>query len=636
MKDERNWHEVAFQWLVFHSAAGFVILSLVALRLGILPWEAGRKDVFVAGLLVAGYASGAIVTHIVRWIRGDAHVVEVLVAAVAGYAPVFAALVLVDVQFSFLLPVAGLTASVVFLAVIFSLPEYRTMAIAAALVAAFAGWGVLGARTAVRDGAGTQGDVDSVRINSSLYALEATFYRKPFPENYTGWASGAITQLEDQYLVVTGAGDLYAFRFSSAPDRRIKVTPKGDVPLNRGSFTSVTGETNYNHFFRVLDLYARKKDERTRLYASYHHWKPEQECFLVRLSAVDLPSDGTVPRLTDSDWKTIHETEPCLPLKTDTDPNWPFRGMEGGGRIAPLDSNHLLMTVGDHGFNGYRYEPDYVQDTTSSYGKTVAVDLSDGDWEPYTIGHRNPQGLWVDTSGVAWLTEHGPRGGDELNRLVEGENYGWPVVTNGTDYGKHAWPLNDDQGRHDGFRRPVLAWVPAIGPSNLLRVDGSLFGAWQGDLLVTSLKSETIYRTRIREGKVVLTEPIDIGERIRDIIQDESGRIVLWTDSYSIVVLEPTTMAFARCSGCHNIGDGTDHALGPDLAGIPGREIASAEGYDYSEALRELDGRWTEERLRRFLRDPQAVAPGTSMRMSGIDDPDLRDTIVDYLVSESR
>jgi len=127
--------------------------------------------------------------------------------------------------------------------------------------------------------------------------------------------------------------------------------------------------------------------------------------------------------------------------------------------------------------------------------------------------------------------------------------------------------------------------------------------------------------------------------RIRDLIEASDGKIVLWADDdNAIVSVQPAygssgEIAFAtNCSGCHKIGDGTSHRIGPDLWGVIGRRIASSDGYgDYSAALRGLGGKWDEQRLDAFIKNPQAAAPGTAMEFDGVADAATRAKIIDYI-----
>jgi cytochrome c2 len=212
-------------------------------------------------------------------------------------------------------------------------------------------------------------------------------------------------------------------------------------------------------------------------------------------------------------------------------------------------------------------------------------------------------------------------------------------VTYGVDYGTFKWPLNPKQGEHEGFEAPFYAWMPSIGVSNLVGVEKDLFPAWKGDLLVSSLAGHRIFRVRIRDDRVAYAEPILIDTRIRDIAEGQDGQIVLWADEdNTIISLRPLVGAggeaiFATsCSGCHRLGDGTSHRIGPDLWGIIGRGVASADGYvDYSPALRGIGGKWNEQRLDQFITNPQRVVPGTAMEFDGLPDANSRRQVIDYI-----
>jgi cytochrome c len=198
--------------------------------------------------------------------------------------------------------------------------------------------------------------------------------------------------------------------------------------------------------------------------------------------------------------------------------------------------------------------------------------------------------------------------------------------------------LNPHQGHHEGFVPPVFAWVPSIGVSNLLRLQGAAFPLWKDDLLVTSLHGRTVFRMHIEENRPVFAEPIQLGERIRDIVEGPDGQILLWTDNYSLVSVQQASgsggaMLFGtRCGGCHKIANGTNSSYGPDLYEIVGRAAGSNSSFDgYSPAMKAFGKTWTAERLDTFLRNPQALVPGTLMSFPGVKDPKERAAIVGFL-----
>jgi glucose/arabinose dehydrogenase len=137
-----------------------------------------------------------------------------------------------------------------------------------------------------------------------------------------------------------------------------------------------------------------------------------------------------------------------------------------------------------------------AQNPDSDFGKILKIDLRTSTKSHVSIGHRNPQGLTITASGAMYATEHGPQGGDELNLIVPGKNYGWPIETYGAHYGKYDWPVQTRNAK--AFERPVLAWVPSIGVSNLIELE-NFHPAWNGDLLVESLKAQSLFRLR-RDG----------------------------------------------------------------------------------------------------------------------------------------
>ncbi|MGE0623619.1 MAG: PQQ-dependent sugar dehydrogenase [Pseudomonadales bacterium] len=208
-----------------------------------------------------------------------------------------------------------------------------------------------------------------------------------------------------------------------------------------------------------------------------------------------------------------------------------------GGKLIFLPDGTLLLTTGE-GFN-YR---EAAQDTYSLLGKTVRIhtDGSIPEDNPFTdgiaghpavwtYGHRNPQGLAYDpVSGTVWAHEHGPRGGDELNVILPGTNYGWPAITYGMDYsGAYVSPFTE----HPGMAQPVRYWVPSIAPSGLAVYHGDAFPAWQGSLLVGALVDKVVYRISF-DAEIIRQEPLfeELESRIRDVRVAADGSIYLVTD----------------------------------------------------------------------------------------------------------
>jgi len=210
-----------------------------------------------------------------------------------------------------------------------------------------------------------------------------------------------------------------------------------------------------------------------------------------------------------------------------------------GGKIAFLPDGTLVLTLGD----GFSYRED-AQKADTHLGKLVRLTRDGGvpqdnpfiaqekdgrSFRPqiYSMGHRNVQGLALDSeTGVLWSHEHGPRGGDELNIITAGANYGWPLATKGRDYqGAKITPYESFKGTFD----PVHSWVPSIAPSGLVIYRGDLFPDWTGDALVGGLASRDLRRVDLENGKSIGEEDLlsDISGRVRDVRQAGDGAILL-------------------------------------------------------------------------------------------------------------
>ena len=309
-----------------------------------------------------------------------------------------------------------------------------------------------------------------------------------------------------------------------------------------------------------------------------------------------------------------------------------------GGRIAYAGPGKVILGSGDYHWDGLYAPRSLPQGTDNDYGKVIEINVATGESQHLSIGNRNVQGVMVDRGGHVWAVEHGPRGGDELNLVQKGRNFGWPDATLGTRYNKLPWPTTAPHGRHDGFDAPVHAWLPSIGVSNLVQVE-RFDSTWDGDFLVGSLKAGTLFRLRETDGRIVFAEPMEIGERIRYVHQHQDGRIVLWTDDAELVFvtksaasqsfayieeaiekleLEPRrkagiSMAILACAECHSF-EPNEHRDAPSLANIHGRRTAATSFRGYSPALRSLGGAWTDERIASYLTYPTAMRPARRCR----------------------
>ena len=226
-------------------------------------------------------------------------------------------------------------------------------------------------------------------------------------------------------------------------------------------------------------------------------------------------------------------------------------GRHYGSRVAWLPDGTLLMTIGDRGT-----QPPRAQNPLDHAGTVLRLNddgsvpddnpfVGDDDYLPeiYSYGHRNIQGLVVHPeSGEIWASEHGPRGGDELNRIEAGNNYGWPEVTLGRDY-RTEDTFNGAVRNKQGIVDPVIDWTPEIAPSGLAYVPGETFKNWSGNLLAGGLRSRQIRRVVFEDGVVVHEEELirdEIG-RIRDVRKGPDGFIYIATDEEDggIYRLEP-------------------------------------------------------------------------------------------------
>jgi glucose/arabinose dehydrogenase len=217
-----------------------------------------------------------------------------------------------------------------------------------------------------------------------------------------------------------------------------------------------------------------------------------------------------------------------------------------GARIVFRPDKTMFVTLGE------RQKFDPAQDLDGTLGKVIRLNrdgsvpegnpgLSQTRPEIWTYGHRNPQGaaLRPGTSEL-WVNEHGPQGGDELNRIIAGRNYGWPKVSYGCPYGApKGEACRYGGGVHEpAYEPPVSFWVPtSIGPSGLVFYSGRRFPQWKGDAFIGALAGTAVWRVRLDGNREVARERLfaDLRERVRDIREGPDGHLYLLTDSGKLI-----------------------------------------------------------------------------------------------------
>ena len=347
---------------------------------------------------------------------------------------------------------------------------------------------------------------------------------------------GALAPLGNDLLVATPWGRLALV----SPTGEVAYL-EGNVPMNKAELQAHPDRENLPlSQFRVADILLKRHSAgQYELFVTHHYFTGA--CLRFRLSATTLVQQGAAVAVSSA-WRTIFDAEPCIP------PIPGIRGEVAGGRMVTDGPDHLLVAIGDHGYGSRS------QASNSHLGKLVRVGIETGRAETLALGLHNPQGLARDADGNLWETEHGPQGGDELNVLVAGGNYGWPQVTYGVGYGKKVRRVNvtraEEVGLHDGFTKPAFAWVPSIGISSLIVNDERLFPLWRDDLLIASLSGTSasghaLFRVRRDGTDVQYVERIDIGDRIRDLAQMPDRRFALLVDRGRVHFL---SRSYAHCN----------------------------------------------------------------------------------------
>tara|TARA_B110000971_G_C19978802_1_gene486331 strand:+ start:157 stop:1413 length:1257 start_codon:yes stop_codon:yes gene_type:complete len=297
---------------------------------------------------------------------------------------------------------------------------------------------------------------------------------------------------EDNLIITTQNGKFY------------RISNK-DVLSKEKNIKKKKLKTNIN-FSRILDSLIIDD----KLYISVARKFDKCEKLFIYASQVDSQTENL-------DFKVLKKFEECNTKNI-------------AGRMQPLNfqsKKGILISTGSRG-EGMDYPGNYSQDDSSIFGKTLFIDLNSLKHFTFSTGHRNAQGLFVHENKIL-LTEHGPKGGDELNQIFFGKNYGWPISSYGKAYFTKELKYKRSHLNY-GFEEPIFSFVPSIGISELYLVPDDYNEDWKNSILITSLFGKAMYRLKFQSNnykKILYSEKIYIGQRMRDIKYLNKDKIFL-------------------------------------------------------------------------------------------------------------
>ena len=294
---------------------------------------------------------------------------------------------------------------------------------------------------------------------------------------------------EDEVVVTARGGRMYRINIDTGASAAITGLPKVEARQQGG----------------LLDVLAARDGEGIRLYF----------CYSRRVEG------GAATTLMQARLDGTALTEQQVMFTSNT----PQKGGRHFGCRIGIAGGDLYLSIGDRGAR------DDSQNMQSHSGAVIRIPRDGGAASIFTKGHRNQQGMAIHpATGGIWVGEHGPKGGDEVNILSAGANYGWPVVSHGVEY--FGGKVGEGLKSAPGYADPVWVWVPSIAPSGMTFYEGGMFPEFAGDLLVTSLKFRSLYHVEIENGLPVRETPLLKGRigRLRDVEIAPDGSILLLSD----------------------------------------------------------------------------------------------------------
>ena len=325
-----------------------------------------------------------------------------------------------------------------------------------------------------------------------------------------GVRGAAAAVLDDNQLLLGGGqkgSHLYLFDLSTKSDQLLGRVIPASERLNDARFA-------------ITDIAVLSKSSTSaNLLISYPSYRKNGNCVVVKLDAYKLTL-GSKPSITKG--KNWFTSKPCVPISA---------VQHAAGRLAVIDEKTTYLTVGDLGFSKIG-----SKSARGDLGGVFKIGASKV--EKISTGHRNQQGIELIGNDL-YISEHGPRGGDELNLIKKGADYGWPTVTYGQAYSSGDYVRPTRSGTHDGFQLPLYNWVPSVAPTELVQLPATgKWGAWSSQLVIGTLKEQALIFIQLSsKDKVGQVASVDVSDRIRDLELLPDGRLVATTDSGNLLLI---------------------------------------------------------------------------------------------------
>jgi len=341
-------------------------------------------------------------------------------------------------------------------------------------------------------------------------SLSITFSSKSIPSAVTGGTRGpALAVLKDDTILLGGGrsgGEILTWNKKQTALRSLGKF----IPANRREVDSR---------FAINDIAVlSEKAASAKLLISYPRLGSSGSC--VEIAVDELAYDRKKQKVRFvANWFV---SKPCVSANA---------VQHTAGRFAVIDSKSVYVTIGDLGYSEI--------DNRSKRGDLGSIfKLSAKSAVRISQGHRNPQGIVLFDKKVLMAAEHGPRGGDELNVIKEGADYGWPFVSYGAPYGAGDYVRPAKTGSHEGFAEPIKYWVPSIAPTELVQLPENGWGQWGKALVLGTLREEILLFMKVSpKFEVSESLSLDFGHRIRDLEMLNNGAMIATTDSGKLITV---------------------------------------------------------------------------------------------------